>query len=465
MLGKTGFLFNKTAFRVTLINMKQQSLFNTHKPPLAERMRPSSLDDIVGQEHLLAHDKLLYQAIVNDTVGNYIFWGPPGTGKTTLARVIANVTKRPFVSFSAAFNGIKEVKAIIEQTEESIRAGGRNTILFVDEIHRFNKAQQDAFLQPLESGTIILIGATTENPSFEINAALLSRCTVCILESLQDTHIDALIGRCLSDHVNGFGAVNVELDADARALLVNYANGDARAALTALEYAVQTTQLYDNKKHIGLETIKSALTSRHIAYDKGGEEFYNLISALHKSLRGSDVQAALYWLARMIEGGADPLYIVRRLVRFASEDIGLADPQALVQSLAAQQAVHFLGYPECDIHLAQCVIYLATAPKSNAAYIAIGSAKRAVAQTRNDPVPLHIRNAPTKLMKNVGYGRGYQYEHDDPEKFSGQSFLPEQLGSPEFYEPGPYGFEKEIKKRLDYWAALKLSRAQEDRSS
>lgn len=436
--------------------MKQQlPLFTTHKPPLAERVRPQLLDDIVGQEHLLGPEKPLRQALLNDTIGNYIFWGPPGTGKTTLARVIANVTERPFVAFSAAFNGIKEVKAIIEESSERIKASGKNTILFIDEIHRFNKAQQDAFLQPLENGTIILIGATTENPSFEINNAVLSRCTVCILEPLQDAHIEQIVTRCLDDRDNGLGSLQVELMPDARELLVNYANGDARVALTALEYAVQTTPLREGKRYISKEMMKAAFTQRHVSYDKKGEDYYNLISALHKSLRSSDVQAGLYWLARMIEGGADPLYIARRLVRFASEDVGLADPNALVQAMAAQQAVHFLGYPECDIHLAQLVIYLATAPKSNTAYIAIGRAKRAVAETRNDPVPLNIRNAPTKLMKEAGYGKGYQYDHENDDAFSGQRCLPESLGDPEFYAPSRYGFEKEIQKRLDYWAQLR----------
>jgi putative ATPase len=421
-------------------------------------MRPQILDEIVGQDHLLGPDKLLRKAITTDTIGNYIFWGPPGTGKTTLARVIANATKRPFVAFSAAFNGIKDVKEIIEQAFERIQAGGKNTILFVDEIHRFNKAQQDAFLQPLENGTIILIGATTENPSFEINTALLSRCTVYLLNALEDIHIEKIIRRCLASTDQGLASYNPYLDDDALAYLVNYANGDARVALTALEYAVQTTQLCDGKRSIDVQTIKAALTSRHVAYDKQGEEHYNLISALHKSLRGSDAQAALYWLARMIEGGVDPLYIVRRLIRFASEDIGLADPQALVQAVAAQQTVHFLGYPECDVALAQCVIYLATAPKSNRTYVAMAHAKEAVAQTRNDPVPLHIRNAPTKLMKNLGYGEGYKYDHNERDSFSGQSFLPEAIENAQFYTPGEYGFEKEVKKRLEYWAALRAIR-------
>lgn len=436
------------------INDPQLSLLSNHKPPLAERMRPKKLADIVGQEHLLGPGKLLSNAIERDIIGNYIFWGPPGTGKTTLATVIAEATERQFVSFSAAFNGIKEVKEVIEEARELIRHGGKSTILFVDEIHRFNKAQQDAFLQPVESGVIILIGATTENPSFEINNALLSRCTVCTLNALSDEDIISIIRRCLTS-TDGLLVEGFDIEEEALKLLANYANGDARVALTALEYAVKAASQNSKSPVIQIETIKAALANRHVSYDKEGEEHYNLISALHKSLRGSDVQASLYWLARMIEGGADPLYIVRRLIRFASEDIGLADPNALVQAVSAQQATHFLGYPECDIVLAQCVIYLATAPKSNSAYVAIGKAKRAVQEHRNEPVPLHIRNAPTTLMKNLGYGKNYVYEHNKKEHFSSQIFLPDQLKTEIFYTPGTFGFEKEIEKRLAYWDRLK----------
>ncbi|MBN2267632.1 MAG: replication-associated recombination protein A [Candidatus Babeliaceae bacterium] len=434
--------------------MKEQlPIFNNHKAPLAERMRPQRLKDIVGQEHLLGPHKILGHALETDSIGNYIFWGPPGTGKTTLAHVIAQMTQRPFVTFSAAFNGIKEVKAVIEETKESLQSGGKSTILFVDEIHRFNKAQQDAFLQPLEQGIITLIGATTENPSFEVNTALLSRCTVCILNPLEDSHIAQIIDRCLSGHVSGFAEKAITLTSDARDLLINYANGDARIALTALDSAAQLAETQNGT--ISVETIKTVLSARNVAYDKNGEEHYNLISALHKSLRSSDVQAALYWLNRMIEGGADPLYLVRRLIRFASEDIGLADPQALVQAVAVQQAVHFLGYPECNVHLGQLVIYLATAPKSNSVYTAVLQAKRAVAETRNDPVPLHIRNSPTRLMREIGCGKGYQYDHESEDHFSGQRCFPENLEGSIFYRPGEYGFEREIKKRLDYWNSLR----------
>jgi len=385
-----------------------------------------------------------------------IFWGPPGCGKTSLANVVANVTKKPFVSFSAVLQGVKDVREIVEEAKKNIGLFHKNTILFIDEIHRFNKAQQDALLPHVEHGTIILIGATTENPSFELISALLSRCQVYVFHPLKDEHIAQVINRAIIDDVKGLGRFKPKLDKDAFDFLVNISNGDIRTALNALELAASGVKPDDKGfRHIALDYVKEAVSSRKIAYDKRGEEYYNLISALHKSLRGSDVQAALYWLARMIEGGADPLYIARRLMRFASEDVGMADPNAVLQAMAAKDAVAFIGYPECNTALAQCVVYLATAPKSNRIYTAFEEAQSVVQNTRNEPVPLNIRNAPTKLMKELDYGKNYQYDHNTDHAFSGQDFLPESLQGTEFYEPGPYGFEKEIKKRMDFWAGLK----------
>ena len=426
-------------------------------------MRPRHLDEFVGQDHLVGEGRLLRRLIEEDKVNSMLLWGPPGSGKTTLAQIIANVTQRAFVAFSAVLNGVKEVRLVVEKASIRLKEDKRGTILFVDEIHRFNKAQQDAFLPHVEAGTIVLIGATTENPSFEVIGALQSRCRTFTLNALNDENIGQIVDVTLNDTERGLGEYNPELTAEARELLVNYANGDARAALTALEFAVAGVDVDENEtRQITFDIIKEALASRVVQYDKGGEEHYNLISALHKSLRGSDPQAGLYWLSRMIEGGADPMYISRRLVRFASEDIGLADPAALTQAIAARDAVHFLGYPECNTALAQLVVYLATAPKSNAVYLAIKKAKQDVEETRNDPVPLHIRNAPTKLMKNLGYGKGYQYDHDSPESFSGQSFLPDEISDHVYYKPGPFGFEKDIKKRINYWNNL---RKKNDRSS
>ncbi|MFH1223311.1 MAG: replication-associated recombination protein A, partial [Pseudomonadota bacterium] len=390
------------------------------------------------------------------TLTSCIFWGPPGCGKTSLAKVIANITKKPFVSFSAVLQGVKEVREIVEEAEENIRTMGVNTVLFIDEIHRFNKAQQDALLPHVEKGTIILIGSTTENPSFEIIGALLSRCQVYVLYSLSDDNIRDIINRVIKDDERGIGKFKPVLDDDAFNFLVNISNGDVRTALNSLELSTSGARPQkDGKRKITLTLVKESLSTRKLAYDKGGEEHYNLISALHKSMRGSDAQAALYWLGRMIEGGADPLYIARRLIRFASEDVGLSDPNALLQAVAAKDAVHFLGYPECNTALAQCVVYLATAPKSNSIYMAVQAVEKAVQDTRNDPVPLNIRNAPTKLMEDLSYGEGYEYDHSNKEHYSGQNFLPDGVKNSKFYRPGKFGFEKEIKKRLDYWNNLK----------
>jgi putative ATPase len=428
------------------------SLFEPTMPqPLAARMRPRTLDEIVGQRHLLAPGKPLREAIEKGTVGSMIFWGPPGTGKTTIARVIAQYTDREFVPFSAVTEGVPRVREIVGEAEGRRRLG-RGTILFADEIHRFNKAQQDAFLPHVEAGTITLIGATTENPSFEINGALLSRVRVFVLQPLTPDDLKALIGRALSDTERGLGSWSLDVDSDAVELLATEADGDARRVLTILEAAAEHV---GRNGRITVEVARDALQLRFARYDKGGEETYNMLSAFHKSLRGSDPQAALYWMARMIEGGADPMIMFRRALAMAAEDIGLADPEALKLAVAARDAYHMLGPPEGYLPLAQMIVYLATAPKSNSAKMALGAAIEAAQKFPAEGVPMHIRNAPTKLMKELGYHEGYQYAHDVPEAYIPQEYLPERLQGSRFYEPGPFGFEKEIAKRLAWWEELK----------
>jgi putative ATPase len=419
--------------------------------PLAARMRPRTLDEIVGQRHLLAPGKPLREAIEKGSVGSMVFWGPPGTGKTTIARVIAQYTDREFVSFSAVTEGVPRVREIVGEAEARRRMG-RGTILFADEIHRFNKAQQDAFLPHVEAGTITLIGATTENPSFEINGALLSRVRVFVLQSLTADDLRALIARALSDTERGLGDWGLEVDQDAVDLMSTEADGDARRALTVLEAAAEHV---GRGGRITVDVAKDALQLRFAKYDKGGEETYNMLSAFHKSLRGSDPQGALYWMARMIEGGADPMIIFRRAIAMAAEDVGLADPEGLKLAVAARDAYHMLGPPEGYLPLAQMIVYLATAPKSNSAKVALSAALEAAREHPAEGVPLHIRNAPTGLMKELGYGSGYQYAHDAPEAYIPQEYLPDRLRGSRFYEPGPFGFEKEIAKRLAWWEDLR----------
>ncbi len=428
------------------------SLFERNVPqPLAARMRPRSLDEVVGQNHLLAPGKPLRESIEKGSVGSMIFWGPPGSGKTTLARVIAQYTDREFVSFSAVTEGVPRVREIVAEAE-SRRRLGRGTILFADEIHRFNKAQQDAFLPHVESGTITLIGATTENPSFEINGALLSRVRVFVLQPLGPMDIRVLVERALADSERGLGALGLEVDADALDLLATEADGDARRALTVIEAAAEHV---GRNGHVTVEVMRDALQLRFARYDKGGEETYNMLSAFHKSLRGSDPQGALYWMARMIEGGADPMIMFRRAIAMAAEDIGLADPEALKLAVAARDAFHMLGPPEGYLPLTQMIVYLATAPKSNRVVVALNAALGAARDHPAEPVPMHIRNAPTGLMKELGYGAGYQYAHNAPEAYIPQEYLPEALRGTQFYEPGTFGFEKEIAKRLAWWAELR----------
>jgi putative ATPase len=423
-------------------------------------MRPRTFDDFVGQQHLLAPGKPLRESIERDVLQSVILWGPPGTGKTTLARLIATVTRAQFISFSAVLAGIKDIKTVMAEAQEARRRLGRRTILFVDEIHRFNKAQQDAFLPRVEAGDIVLVGATTENPSFEVNAALLSRSKVFVLQPLGEEEVVTILTRALADEQHGLGGLHVDADPAALAAIARYANGDARVALNLLELAAgivtgRRGQEPGAGARLDLEVVAELVERRSLLYDKSGEEHFNLISALHKSMRNSDPDAAVYWLARMLEAGEDPLYIARRLVRFASEDVGNADPQALAVTVAAKDATHFLGMPEANTALAQAAVYLATAPKSNAVYVAYQRAARDALRELAEPVPLHLRNAPTRLMKDLEYGRGYEYAHDTAAGTTGMDCLPPSRRGTQYYEPTERGFEKEIKRRLDRWAEIK----------
>ena len=428
--------------------MEQLSLFDSQEAynPLASRMRPEDLDEFVGQEHLLGKGKVLRQLIEQDRVSSMIFWGPPGVGKTTLAGIIAHKTHSRFVNFSAVTSGIKEIKEVMAQAENSRRMGIR-TLVFVDEIHRFNKAQQDAFLPYVEKGSIILIGATTENPSFEINGALLSRCRVFVLQGLTQENVKELLERALGSP-KGLGYLRVEMEEGMLDAIAGAADGDARRALNILEMAVTNGEMEADRTRVTKEILAQCLGKKSLLYDKKGEEHYNLISALHKSMRNTDPDAAVYWLARMLEAGEDPLYVARRLIRFASEDVGMADSQALPLAVAAYQACHFLGMPECNVHLSHAVIYLSLAPKSNSAYVAYETAKGDAQSMLAEPVPLTIRNAPTSLMADLHYGEGYVYAHDTKEKVARMQCLPDSLAGREYYHPTSEGEEEKAREKL-----------------
>ena len=420
--------------------------------PLAARMRPATFNDFVGQEHLISRGRVLRKAIEAGQLPSIILWGPPGSGKTTLAYIIANTTDSHFSPVSAVSAGVNDLRRIIDEAKERRKLYQQKTILFIDEIHRFNKAQQDAVLPFVEDGTVTLIGATTENPSFEVISPLLSRCQVLALNPLTEDDIRVIIIRALSDRLMSLGALNVELDDDAMIHLITMSNNDARVALNILERAALATPPdADRKRRILLSTTEDATQHRALRYDKAGEQHYDLISALHKSMRGSDPDASLYWLARMLEAGEDPLYIARRLVRFASEDVGMADPQALVVAMAAQQAVHFIGIPEGNLALAEAAVYLATAPKSNSLYQAYSAVQEEIKHGPDQPVPLHLRNPVTPLMKGMSYGKGYKYAHDYPEHFVQQRNLPDSLQGKRYYTPSDQGYEKEVEARLKAW--------------
>ncbi len=428
-------------------DMEQATFFDRSVPePLAARLRPRTLEEYIGQKHLLGEGKVLRRLIEGDSISSMIFWGPPGVGKTTLARIIAGRTKARFVDFSAVTSGIKEIRAVMEEADQA-RRFGEKTILFVDEIHRFNKAQQDAFLPYVEKGSIILIGATTENPSFEVNSALLSRCKVFVLKALEPEEIAVLLRRAITDE-KGFGDREVVLEDGMLEQIARFSNGDARTALSTLEMAVLNGELSGNRVIVNRETLEQVTSKKSFLYDKQGEEHYNLISALHKSMRNSDPDAAVYWLARMLEAGEDPMYIARRLVRFAAEDVGLADPRAVELAVSVSQACHLIGMPECTVHLTEAVIYLSLAPKSNAMETAYNAAREDAAKQLDEPVPLQIRNAPTALMKELEYGKGYQYAHDYAEKMTAMQCLPDSLRDREYYQPGDQGLEPRFKERL-----------------
>lgn len=438
--------------------MEQGTLFaGGAAQPLAARLRPDTLEEFVGQRHLLGEGKVLRRLIESDRISSMIFWGPPGVGKTTLARIIAGWTRAAFIDFSAVTSGIREIRAVMTKADENVRFGEK-TIVFVDEIHRFNKAQQDAFLPFVEKGSIILIGATTENPSFEVNGALLSRCKVFVLQPLETEDLVLLLRRALDDP-RGFGGQRIAIADELIERLAVFANGDARTALSTLEMVVLNGEAdADGGVTVTAGTIEQCTSKRSLLYDKGGEEHYNLISALHKSMRNSDPDAAVYWLARMLEAGEDPLYVARRVVRFASEDVGLADPRALELAVAAYQACHFLGMPECNVHLTQAVVYLSLAPKSNALDMAYLRARKDALQQLADPVPLNIRNAPTRLMKELGYGAGYQFAHDTEEKLTDMQCLPDSLEGRAYYTPTEQGLEARFAERLRQIKAWKAAR-------
>jgi putative ATPase len=434
--------------------------------PLADRMRPASFDEFVGQEEVLGPGKPLREAIERDVLQSIILWGPPGSGKTTLARLIARATRARFVAFSAVLSGIKEIRDVMTVAQHTRRQIGRRTILFIDEIHRFNKAQQDAFLPRVEAGDIVLIGATTENPSFEVNAALLSRSKVFVLRALTEDEIVLILQRALSDSPRGLGAERVEVAPEVLAAIARHANGDARVALNVLELSVTAARPEGTGaaavRRVDLALVQQALQRRSLLYDRQGEEHYNVISALHKSMRNSDPDAAVYWLARMLEAGEDPLYVARRLIRFASEDVGIADPQALAVAVAAKEAVHFIGMPEGNTALAQAAIYLATAPKSNAVYVAYQRAAQDALGQLAEPVSLHLRNAPTSLMKDLGYGQGYRYAHDEAEGVAAMDCLPPSLRGRRYYQPTDRGFEETVKRRLERWQASRAKRPRDE---
>jgi len=437
--------------RIPLFDLPEQKDL-PNSMPLAAKMRPQNFAEFVGQDHLVADGRVLRKCIEADQLPSMVFWGPPGSGKTTLAHIIANVTRAQFSPLSAVSAGVADLRHVIGEAKKRLKSSGQRTILFVDEIHRFNKAQQDAVLPFVENGTVTFIGATTENPSFEVIAPLLSRCRVFRLNLLSDEETKGIVKRAIKDEEKGLGKFQISISQEALRHLVTASNGDARVALNALEMAAfAILPDSDGSRSIDLSAIEEAMQHRALLYDKSGDQHYDLISALHKSLRGSDPDAALYWLGRMLEAGEDPLYIARRLVRFASEDVGMADPQALIVAIASQQAVHFIGLPEGNLALAEAVVYLATAPKSNSLYKAYSRVKQDIQHGRNEPVPLHLRNPVTNLMRDEGYGRGYKYAHDYPDHFIKQKNLPSSLLGKRYYVPGDQGYEKEIASRLKKW--------------